>query len=71
MFNKLSAKTQSALAFIDSHKVAFTAGSTAIVTTIVVGSLQKAALQEAYEFIDAAGLTEKFIESVPFDEIYS
>lgn len=57
--------------FVDRHKVALTATSTVIVTAMVVAQFQKGALKEAYDFIDAAGLTDKFVDSVPYDEIYT
>jgi len=64
-------QTTAVINFVDRHKVAATAIATATVTTVVVSSLQRSALAEAYEFIDAAGLTEKFIDSVPAAEIYN
>lgn len=57
--------------FVAARKVGLSCAATAIVTTIAVSQLQKSALKEAYDFIDAAGLTEKFLNSVPADEIYS
>lgn len=57
--------------FVDRHKVAITTVTTVVITTTVVSQWQKAALKEAYDFIDAAGLTEKFIDSVPAAEIYT
>lgn len=69
--SRISRATQRVIGFVDDHKVAFSVVTTATVTTVVVASLQREALKEAYDFIDAAGLTEKFIDSVPYDEIFS
>lgn len=68
--NKKS-KTDRFMDFVDRHKVGLTATVTAIATATVVAGLQKDALKEAYDFIDAAGLTDKFVDSVPYDEIYT
>lgn len=64
-------KTDRLMDFVDRHKVGLTATVTCVITTTLVAKLQKSALKEAYDFIDAAGLTDKFVDSVPYDEIYT
>lgn len=57
--------------FIAAHKTTIACTVTAVATAAAVASLQKGALKEAYNFIDDAGLMDKFVDSVPADEIYS
>jgi hypothetical protein len=56
--------------FVEARKIGLSVTATAIVTATLVAKCQKSALKEAYDFIDAAGLHDKFIDSVPYDEIY-
>lgn len=57
--------------FVDRHKVGLTATLTCLATAKFVSHWQRDSLKEAYDFIDAAGLTDKFVDSVPYDEIYT
>jgi hypothetical protein len=57
--------------YIAANKTVISCTITAAVTATAVAGLQKSALKEAYDFIDAAGLMDKFIDSVPYDEIHT
>jgi hypothetical protein len=47
--------------FVANHKTALTIIATATVTAVVARKVQVAGLQEAYEFIDAKGLKDEFL----------
>lgn len=53
--------------FVVTHKTPITIVATAAVTAVAMRNLKAGALREAYEFIEANGLTHQFVESTaPF-----
>jgi hypothetical protein len=53
--------------FVTKHKTPITIVATAAATAVAMRNLKAGALKEAYEFIEANGLTHQFVESTaPF-----
>lgn len=69
--DKIRAAKQAAMDFANRHRIAVVAVPCTVFGVYLGTRLQADALKEAYEFIEAAGLADKFVDSVPFDEIYA
>lgn len=53
--------------FVSDHKVAIAVVTTAAITVAVVRKMQVSGLKEAYEFIEAKGLNDDFLNSTHLD----
>lgn len=69
--NKIKQAYAASMAFANRHRIAVVAIPCTAAGVYLGTRLQADALKEAYEFIEAAGLSDKFVDSVPFEEIYA